>query len=112
MESNDVFETEAHVDAINEARARQTKRPEVSTSAHGETNSLEQGTGENQPLLGQSTNKSYGNATVTEESDGGDDREDPTWLGARNFEGLPWWRTPSVGFNNFELSELCLRSLH
>jgi len=30
------------------------------------------------------------------ESEEADDRPPPTWSGERDFEGVPWWRTPSV----------------
>ena len=103
MESNDVFETSAQIEILNTSGLRQTpssKGAEVSTSARDEISSLEHDTRENQPLLGQTAKRIYGDATVTEEPDSGDGREDPSWPGEHDFEGLPWWRTPSVGLNN------------
>ena len=38
---------------------------------------------------------------------GGDRDEAPTWDGERDFEGEPWWKTPSVGAS-LRLSKLCL----
>lgn len=34
------------------------------------------------------------------EPDDADDRPPPTWSGERDFEGMPWWKKPSVSNEN------------
>ena len=50
---------------------------------------------ENTPLLARLSDG--GNGHSPSESEEADDRPPPTWSGERDFEGVPWWKTPSVG---------------
>ncbi|MCJ1246903.1 hypothetical protein MMC30_004114 [Trapelia coarctata] len=49
---------------------------------------------ENTPLLARL--HEIGDDSAPSESEEADDRPTPTWSGERDFEGVPWWKKPSV----------------
>jgi len=53
---------------------------------------------ENTPLLARLHD--IGDAGSPSESEEADDRPAPTWSGERDFEGVPWWKKPSVSAEN------------
>ena len=99
MESNDVFEAEAEIDALNVSTSSQrplSKGASSSTFAYGAVSPPEHTDGENEPLLGRTKSRIHDASRLAERSKSGE-REPPLWPGERDFEGVPWWKTPSVG---------------
>ena len=62
---------------------------------------------EDTPLLSRDPDarRDIGRATTPEDPD---DRPPPTWSGERDFDGLPWWKTPSVRAESTRLRNMIL----
>ena len=98
MENNDAFATDAESAALTRSHLEHrplSKGQRAFTTAYGATDPPDQDGREDQPLLNH--NKGEGSGAAGDPGDRGDNStEPPQWTGGRDFEGLPWWKTPSV----------------
>ena len=100
MENNEVFEAEATVDKSQRLSAGSTGQLLHGQEAATATAAIppESYADEENPLLFRSTS----GESWPEPADA--DRDDniipPPWEGAGQYDGLPWWRTPSVCGSN------------
>ena len=105
MENNDAFQAEVEIDAFNSSTSTQrplTSSTKFSASAYEAISSSGLNSEENEPLLARIKSRIDDATRVGNESENGE-REPPTWSGERDFEGLPWWKTPSVGLDTQSL---------
>lgn len=92
--TDEVFEAEAEAEAWADKRSHLRSRQSYQ---EGQSKKPMNGAGdqpvyEETPLLERDSDGS-GESSA---SDNGDERGAPEWSGARDFEGIPWWRKPSV----------------
>ncbi|MCJ1287314.1 hypothetical protein MMC26_006662 [Xylographa opegraphella] len=100
MENDQVFEGEAAIEAERSARlsapprSRAHRKDHDTHTKHQETDSQKTADYEDTPLLSRPhhTRHSSGSSTLGEE----DAPPPPAWSGAKDFEGLSVWKTPSV----------------
>jgi len=100
MENEEVFETEAEQHGLAKSQSQSSYRStqeghDAAKSAQGEIETQEDVDYEDTPLL------SHGRGGNTEASPALNDnegrgRDDPSWPGQYDFEGQPWYRTPSI----------------
>lgn len=104
MENNNdqVFEADQDVNAFEQMGPKSRKSDsslhkgrDTMKAAFGVLESQEHMRDDHTPLLSRERSQSYGSREETVA--GGDGRGDPSWDGERDFEGRPWWNTPSVG---------------
>ncbi len=99
METDQAFEAEAELDTLarNRSSSAHSKRKghDAVQAAVGGFGSHEDIESEDAPLLANSPTQKYsdrgGSAYV-----GDTESSPPEWSGAHDFDGLPWWKTPSV----------------
>ncbi|KAL8948284.1 MAG: hypothetical protein Q9222_005519 [Ikaeria aurantiellina] len=94
--TDELFEADANANVRTEARARlrsrhsyrdgQTQKPAIGAADHSVY--------EETPLLDRDFNDIRGSSD--DSSDDGHERSAPDWSGARDFEGRPWYRKPSI----------------
>jgi hypothetical protein len=96
MENNHLFETDAGLDAGDEEQNRAGYKNgnnaglKAAVAANGGYDEhLTSRTSEETPLLPEQSGTSE-----TGHNDG--DNTNSYWPGATDFEGMPWWKTPSV----------------
>ena len=100
MEGDEIYEAQPEVELL--ARMSSRQRPfssgnDAFTSTHHPPTEAGLPT-ENEPLLSQKKSAPQDAAEATQEQDNyGDDA--PEWAGQGEFDGLPWWKTPSVGLH-------------
>lgn len=91
--TDEVFEADAEAevwaDARRHLRSRQSRHE--SHNKKPVSGAVDHSVDEQAPLLLDHPGKSS-DAT----SDNGDEDDAPEWSGARDFEGMPWWKRPSV----------------
>ena len=104
VNTDEVFEVDAYAQARADAKSRSRSR-----QSHPEDASQKPAIGavdhmayEETPLLQRDFD--HAEDSSDESPDEGNGRDAPEWSGARDFEGKPWWRTPSVGFKSRLLS--------
>ena len=100
MEGNEVFETEPEVEMLSRMSSRQRPSSEDAdavASAHHTPHTASHSPTETDPLLGKKKTRIYDAAQAAQEHENGQD-DAPEWPGQRDFDGLPWWRAPSVRF--------------
>ncbi len=103
---NNVFVAESEVEfgAIQRTGFRHS-RPDAQSSKTSRSASRKDVNYEDTPLLSR----------VDDEDEyvrGSREDEGPSWLGERGFEGQPWWKRPSVRFQNDELGVEQVANLH
>lgn len=98
--TDELFEADADIGARADAKPR-------SRSRHPQHGSVKQ-----KPAIGAADHSVYEETPLLERdynrpedfndgfSDDSSKRGAPEWSGARDFEGRPWWRKPSVGGNH------------
>ena len=97
MENNDAFEGDAEIQALNRSSSSVAKDVDVTDAMTAVYSSIDGTTmgdaSEEDPLLGRSR---------TRDADHHDSSSAPdiTWTGDKDFEGVPWWRTPSVCYES------------
>ncbi|KAL8763453.1 MAG: hypothetical protein Q9184_000761 [Pyrenodesmia sp. 2 TL-2023] len=82
-------EAEVRANARRHLRSRQS--PHESHDKKPVRGTVDQSVDEQAPLLLDHSGKSSDAI-----SDNGDEDDAPEWSGARDFEGMPWWRRPSI----------------
>lgn len=99
MENDQAFEAEADIDALRMLRSRSRsanrslhKGHDVMKAAYGGLESTDQ---EDTALLSREHDRDQRAQELAGE-DSGDEGDKPTWPGEHDFDGLPWWKTPSV----------------
>ena len=100
--ADEVFEADANAEVRAEARAHTQSRPSRPESR------------DKKPLLGSVDHAVYEETPLLERdfdgrqhgSDGPPERDAPEWSGARDFEGRPWYRKPSVSADSRTLHDL------
>lgn len=97
MEGDEVFEAQPEVELLVRMSSRQ--RPssngnDASTSTHQPQTKADPPT-ENEPLLSNKKSGPQDTAEAAQEQDNHSD-DAPEWPGHADFDGLPWWKTPSV----------------
>lgn len=100
MEGDEIYEAQPEAEFL--ARMSSRQRPFSSgNDAFTSTHQPHEDAGlpsENEPLLGRKKSAPQDAAEATQEQDNrGDDA--PEWPGQREFDGLPWWKKPSVGLH-------------
>ncbi|KAL9601570.1 MAG: hypothetical protein Q9219_002404 [cf. Caloplaca sp. 3 TL-2023] len=94
--TDEVFEADANAEARDDARAHSSRR----RSNHDDKSqkptigAVDHSVYEETPLLEADFNRS--SSSIDRKPNGGHERDAPEWSGARDFEGRPWWRTPSI----------------
>ena len=97
MEGDEVYEAQPEAELL--ARMPSRQRPfssgnDAFASTHQPHTEADLPT-ENEPLLGKKKSAPQDTAEAAQEQDHhGDDA--PEWAGQGEFDGLPWWKTPSV----------------
>ena len=94
MENDEVFVADAKVDPRLQLRSQSFRRgQDLAEAASGGIRGHRNSRDETAPLMG----KRRRNSESTSESPNTDeDTSTAEWSGAKDFEGRPWWRTPSV----------------
>ena len=99
MENDPAFVADAHLEITSRSRSRHSYR--ANHRAHdsiGAANSaIESSKGSDSaetPLLSRSIEEDF--ARPSSSDDGKPQPEEAEWSGAKDFEGRPWWNTPSV----------------
>ena len=101
MEGDEIYEAQPEAELLAQMSSRQ--RPfssghDAFTSTHQPLTEAGLPT-ENEPLLGRKKRAPQDAAEATQEQeDRGADA--PEWPGQGEFDGLPWWKTPSVGLHS------------
>jgi hypothetical protein len=95
MDNEQAFEAEAEFEAIerNRSRSRRHARDPVQAVA-GASKSQNESNRENSPLLKHRHRSQLDLGDSIDVEDGGDDESE--WTGAHDFDGLSWWKRPSV----------------
>ena len=97
MENNEAFETEIDLTPSPSRSQNRALSPDQAAFAagYGTIDPPDHAPQENDPFLGHPERISNDTARTTEYGNNGSPGP-PEWSGERDFEGLPWWRTPSV----------------
>lgn len=93
--TDEVFEADTNAELRAEARAHSHPRSTYSNDKGKKPviGSVDHSVYEETPLLERDFHVT---GNPDHEPPGDDEREAPEWSGARDFEGKPWWRKPSV----------------
>ena len=100
MENDQPFEVDADLGALNRLTSHSRQRSlhkgqDALEAAFGQFGSRKERDHEDTPLLQRDSSEEV-EARGNAEHEGDDGREPPSWEGERDFEGRPWWKTPSV----------------
>ena len=104
MENDEVFEADA---SMANKQSTSSSRPPVekrrggkgdTASKYGAMESHKTFDEEDTPLLERLIDSQSDTASSSDNDD--ESRPPPSWYGERDFEGLPWWKRPSVSGSN------------
>ena len=99
MENEQAINAEAELDALARNRSSSSQSPDKGRDAIQATNGglewQKDMAGEESPLLSKQPGQSQ---SASDQASDIEDREEgpPEWSGAHDFDGLPWWKRPSV----------------
>ncbi|KAL9102356.1 MAG: hypothetical protein Q9163_002478 [Psora crenata] len=97
MENIEPFEAETDID-LSRSRSQSgplSQRHDAFTAAYGAIDPVDHAPDENEALLGSTKGRKHKEPPGI--GNGHGDSDTPLkWSGQRDFEGLPWWRTPSA----------------
>lgn len=107
-------ETPFAVDVEQDARLRASAASNVAGDSHaanpadeGDKGEIRETVCEETPLISDGgADTHFGAAGLP--GDGDDGRHETPWLGAKEFEAMPWWRRPSVGSGRYCSIQCCL----
>ena len=102
MENDQPFELGADLRPLSRLTSNSRQRSsykgqDALEPAFGRSGSRKERDQEDTPLLQRDSDEEVG-VGGNAEHEGDDGREPPSWQGERDFEGLPWWKTPSVRY--------------
>lgn len=101
--TDEVFEADANAEIRADARARSHSRHPYPADKDRKPaiGAVDHSVYEETPLLEREANHSRDSNDGPPED--GSERDAPEWFGARDFEGKPWWKKPSVSDKSLTL---------